>query len=124
MDKNSEIYKKLITLLKLFKNRPHHLAKYLIDNDALNSEFTNSLINSNKISKISKDKIDKYNNFSDISQMEDFYESLLNNIDDKSEKEIIIEINKKLDDLIKSENYEEATKVRDYMKRKGIKRIN
>jgi len=59
--------KKLITLLKLFKNRPHHLAKYLIDNDALNSEFTNSLINSNKISKISKDKIDKYNNFSDIS---------------------------------------------------------
>ncbi len=29
----------LITLLKLFKNRPYHLSKYLLDNSAFNKDF-------------------------------------------------------------------------------------
>lgn len=123
MSNNEETYKKLITLLKLFKNRPYHLAKYLLDNSALNDDFINHLLESKKISDLSDIDIDIVKNFTSISQMEDFYTSLINDIEGKNEKEVEKELNKKLNNLIIKENFEEAAKVRDYMKRNGIKRI-
>lgn len=119
---NNEIQKRLITLLKLFKNRPYHLAKYLLDNSALSEEFIKHLLESKKISDLSETDMEIVKNFTSISQMEDFYTSLINDIEGKNEKEIEKELNKKLNNLIVKENYEEAAKVRDYMKRNGIKR--
>ena len=51
MDKNEELNKSLVVLLKMFKNRPYHLAKYLIENSALNNEFINKLTKSDKLKK-------------------------------------------------------------------------
>ena len=116
----------LINFLKLFKNRPYHLAKYLIDNSALTDKFLNSLSNSSSLSKISEDQesnLTKPINFISISQMEDFYSSILDEKDsEKTHKELEIEMNNKLDSLLRQEKYEEAAHLRDWMKRKKLKR--
>jgi len=112
----------LIKLLKMFNNRPYHLAKFLIDNSALSKEFSKNILNNKKLDSISENDIDKLKFFNSISEMEDFYTSLVMEVDEKGVKDII-EINKKLDFLINSERFEDAAKVRDYMKRNNIKRI-
>ena len=131
MDNNEELHKNLVSLLKLFKNRPYHLAKYLIDNSAFNKTFVNKVLKSEKLNEFSEDKIEIINTsvyFVNISQMEDFYNSLLDEMKDiskvKSTEEIASELNSRLNDLIKNEKYEEAAKIRDYMNKNGIKRNN
>lgn len=120
---NDDIYKKLVTFLKLFKNRPHHLGKYLLDNKALNKDFIKNVLESDKLENLSNDE-ELIINFNSIEQMEDFYSSLvdLNNLNNKTPDEIEEELNLKLNKLIDSEKYEEAANLRDYMKRKKIKR--
>jgi excinuclease UvrABC nuclease subunit len=64
--------------------------------------------------------------FVDISQMEDFYSSFIDDIKqlskEKGIEEVTRELNIKLDKLIKQEKFEEAARVRDYMTRNNIKR--
>ena len=131
MDNNEELYKNLVSLLKLFKNRPYHLAKYLIDNSAFNKNFVNKVLKSEKLNEFSEDKIESINTsvyFVNISQMEDFYNSLLEEMKDiskvKNAEEIATELNARLNELIKNEKYEEAAKIRDYMSKNRIKRKN
>lgn len=131
MDNNEELYKNLVSLLKLFKNRPYHLAKYLIDNSAFNKTFVNKVLKSEKLNEFSEDKIESINTsvyFVNISQMEDFYNSLLDEMKNisktKNTEEISAELNARLNELIKNEKYEEAAKIRDYMSKNGIKRNN
>jgi len=131
MDKNEELNKSLVVLLKMFKNRPYHLAKYLIENSALNNEFINKITKSDKLKKISDDSdksvaVPVY--FVNITQMNDFYDSFIDDMNqiskEKSLEEVTKDINQKLDTLIKSEKFEEAARVRDYMMKNGIKRLN
>ena len=133
MDKDEELNKRLVILLKMFKSRPYHLAKYLIENSALNSDFINKLINSDKLKKISDDNSDDRLSvtpvyFVNINQMNDFYDSFVDGISqsskEKSLEEITKDINQKLDVLIKNDKFEEASRIRDYMLRNGIKRLN
>ena len=121
MNNKDDIYKNLVTLLKLFKNRPYHLAKFLIDKKALNNKFKSDILNSQKLSDLDSNK---NLNFPSISQMDDYFQSLLE-IDEKkpkSAKQIEKELNLELDSLIKQEKYEEAACLRDYMVMKGFKR--
>ena len=122
---NNDSYKNLIELLKLFKNRPYHLAKYLVNNNALDDEFIKNLSNSESLDKISKGEANPPVTFMNILQMEEFYLSLIDikDLNNKTKEEIEKEFNEKLNNLIILENYEDAAKVRDYMKRKNIKRI-
>jgi excinuclease UvrABC nuclease subunit len=119
--------KNLITLLKLFKNRPYHLAKYLIDNQAFSQEFLDKLRKSDRLNQLQNSDFESQY-FSNISQMEDFYNSLLEEVSKmskvKSTKEITEELNKKLNDLIIQEKFEEAAQLRDYMLKIRIKRKN
>lgn len=120
--KNENFHKNLISLLKVFKNRPYHLSKYLIDNNAFNKEFIQKIQNSAKLSELNEIET-KY--FSSISQMEDFYNSLLEEgvvNTKKTKKELTIELNNKLIQLINDEKYEEAAALRDYMLKHGIKK--
>ncbi len=113
-----KLYETLINVLKLFKNRPYHLAKYLIDNNALNDFYVRKLLNS-KFSG-SKDV-----QFKDINHLNEYFNSILDD-DIKKEKtsqEIAIELNQKLELLVKEEKYEEAIFIRDYMNRNNIPRI-
>jgi protein-arginine kinase activator protein McsA len=65
-------------------------------------------------------------NFKNISQMEDFYNSILDEdvTIKKTVKELTKEYNDKLNYLIDNEMYEEAAKMRDYMSGNNIKRIS
>ena len=128
MENNDELSKNLALFLKMFKNRPYHLAKYLIDNSALSSDFINKIIKSHKLKEINeKDEPKTQIYFNDISKMEEFYTTFLIEIDqsggEKSIKQLTSELNTKLNDYIKSEKYEDAARIRDYMTRNGIKRI-
>lgn len=120
--KDENFHRNLISLLKIFKNRPYHLSKYLIDNNAFNKNFVQKIEHSEKLSDVNQYD-QKY--FSNISQMEDFYNSLLEETKTnlkKSKKELTIELNKRLNTLIQEEKYEEAAALRDFMIQNGIKK--
>jgi hypothetical protein len=126
MEEKDDIYKNLVTLLKLFKNRPYHLAKFLVDKKALTDKFSKEILSSSKLPDLDLEKLknQKPVYFSSINQMDDYYQSLLEpeKSKPKTPQQIEKELNKKLDELIKSENYEDAACLRDYMIMKGFKR--
>ena len=121
---DDKFYENLIKLLKLFKNRPYHLAKYLIENSSFDDIFITNVKTSSKLSNLElDDDVNIINNFGDISEMEEFYNSLLAETKiDSNESNIEFELNDKLDKLIKQEKYEEASRHRDYMNKNKIKR--
>ncbi|MCK9476361.1 MAG: UvrB/UvrC motif-containing protein [Candidatus Muirbacterium halophilum] len=127
---NEDLYTALTIFLKLFKNRPNHLAKFLLDNNVLTEDIIKKLKNSDKLKKMRSDDIKEINNmnFKDISQMDNFYNSFIDDINqlyhNKNIEEITKELNDKLDKLVTEEEYIKAAKLRDYMKRNKIKRIN
>jgi hypothetical protein len=126
---NEDVYKNLVSLLKLFKNRPYHLAKYLADNEALSKEFIEKLSQSDRLKNLSEENTEKKNlpiHFLDISKMEDYFSSLidLKSMKDRTIEELTLDLNSKLDELIKNEKYEDAASLRDYMVSRGIKRTN
>lgn len=121
-NENDELYRNLVILLRMFKNRPHHLAKYLVDNSALTSEFIKTIKDSQKLKEISEDDDDKIY-FTDISQMENYFNAFTEApTKEKGIKETTKELNDKLNECIKLEKYEDAARIRDYMIRNGIKR--
>ena len=123
MEDKDDIYRNLVEFLKLFKNRPYHLAKFLVEKKALNDKFKKDLLESNKLSNIDE-KNQRLNNFTSISEMEDYLQSIFEkeeyNKDNKEEMEV--KLNKKLNELIKLEKYEDAACLRDYMVMQGFKR--
>lgn len=127
---NEDLYIALTIFLKLFKNRPNHLAKFLLDNNVLTEDIIKKLKNSDKLKKMRSEDIEEINNmnFKDISQMDNFYNSFIDDINqlyyNKNIEEITKELNDKLDKLVTEEEYVKAAKLRDYMKRNKIKRIN
>lgn len=122
MNSNDDFQENLVKLLTLFKDRPYHLVKYLTEHSAFNKTFINKIAKSEKLNQIGLSNNDVY--LSDISQMDDFYNSFLDNLKTSSKniEELTIELNMKLDELIRTEKFEEAAKLRDYMLKKSIKR--
>ena len=122
---NEQLYKNLITILKLFKNRPYHLAKYLIENDAFNDSFNKKLLESDKLNEIEENKsLIKAVYFVDITQMTDYFNSFTDEIKSKTKsiKTVTKELNSKLDQCLKEEKYEDAIRIRDYMAKHNIQR--
>ena len=119
---NQLIYNRLLNLIKLFKNRPYHLTKYLIGNQALSSDFITKLMSN---PSLEQPKLLPAN-FENVNQMNQYFNSLLNDVDieNKSGEDLTKKLNQKLDQLIKDELYEDAIRVRDYMIAKNIKRIS
>jgi hypothetical protein len=123
---NEDLYRNLVILLKMFKNRPYHLAKYLIENSALTNEFIKKVSENSKLSEEeNKSKQPIY--FLDIGKMNDHYSSFTDEIklleSGKSLFEIEMELNEKLNKFLLEEKYEDAARLRDYMAKNKIKRI-
>jgi hypothetical protein len=123
---NEDLYRNLVILLKMFKNRPYHLAKYLIENSALTNEFIKKVSENSKLSEEeNKSKQPIY--FLDIGKMNDYYSSFTDEIklleSGKSLFEIEMELNEKLNKFLLEEKYEDAARLRDYMTKNKIKRI-
>ena len=125
---NSESYQNLLVVLKLFQNRPHHLTSFLIENKALNSDFLEKISDSQKLSNMAKNGIkDNFLHFNSISEMKKYYQSLLDDLENlknlKTKEELELELNEKLQKAIQTENYEEASRIRDYMKVNNIQKL-
>jgi len=108
-------YKNLSNFLKFFINRPNHLAKYLIENDALNKEFLK------KISSLDNGEIDESKlisvYFLDINQMNKFFNNLIDKKDlDNSDNSLYEELENELENCLLEERYEDAIRIRDYLK--------
>jgi hypothetical protein len=126
---NEQLYRNLITILKLFKNRPYHLAKYLIKNKAFDDKFIKKLLDSNKLNELGRDEskaLVKAVYFVDISHMSDFFNSFTSDaqLKSKSDSDIVKEINMRLDECLRLEKYEDAIRIRDYMVKNNIQRIS
>lgn len=125
--KNEAVYKNLYLLLKMFKNRPYHLSKYLLDNGALTEDFLKKIEESDKLKEINSEESNQkllpvY--LPNIAKMQEYYNSLLEiDLKSKSIEEITEHLNNKLNDCIKNEQYEDAARIRDFMTRKGIKKL-
>jgi hypothetical protein len=126
-DEKERFEKNLTTLLKLFQGRPLHLSKYFIENNSFNQEFIDNVIESKKLDELSN----KYVQgdiptifFLNYKEMLRFFENISNelNFDNLNSDRVGQELNTKLDELIKSEKYEEAIKIRDFMIQNNIKR--
>lgn len=119
---NENLYKNLVLLIKMFKNRPHHLAKYLIDNSALTENFINAVEENARLKKtdMSDDSRLPVIYFADINQMNEYYNSLTEENKTKSPEEVEKSINEKLKSLIEEERYEDAARLRDYMQKNKI----
>ena len=121
---NEKLIQNLSQLLEIFKDRPYHLANYLLDNNALNKTFKNKIIRSKTLNTLNPDKIGEMSeiDFSSYDDMNNFF----NNIIEKNERDNKVlenELNNKLKELLVDEDYQEAAKLRDYMLKKNIKII-
>lgn len=116
----------LLVFFKLFNNRPNHLVDFLLKNNALTDDFVKKIENSDKIKNIINNIEEYGQNFNSINEMNNFYKSLIDDLDlikkNKSKEEIIIELNEKIRKSIESENYEEAARIRDYMIKNNFKK--
>jgi cysteinyl-tRNA synthetase len=119
---NSEL--NLVNLFKLFKNRPHHLTRFLLDQDALKDNFLKKINNNSKLSNLDSTDINEY--FNSIDDMKDHYSLYINDVEiskrKKTKEELIEELNLKIKESIELENYEEAARIRDYMIRNNLKK--
>jgi|APCry1669189665_1035243.scaffolds.fasta_scaffold01239_7 hypothetical protein len=123
-----ESYQNLLIVLKLFQNRPHHLSKFLIENKALNPDFLEKITDSDKLSDMAKNGIkDNYLHFNSISEMKNYYTSLIDDLENlkkkKTKEELEIELNQKLKLAIEREDYDAASRIRDYMRLNNINKI-
>jgi hypothetical protein len=120
VEKNMKSRPNLLKLMMLFKNRPHHLYKYLIDNHAFTDDF---LKRTSMSSKLKFMQIPVELNFNNLDKMNDFFESLyFNDEDTQSPAEKEKKWNQKLVEAISSEDYEAASRIRDYMKKHNLKK--
>lgn len=128
-EKLSQYEKNLICFLRMYQNRPLHLAKYLSKNNYLKENFVDDITNSKKLLELShRYDVGELPNiyFMNFKEMLKFFENISNdyNLDGINTEKIKEELNTKLDELVKTERYEEAIKVRDFMIQNNIKRKN
>ncbi len=106
-----------IKLIKLFKNKPHFLTKFLLNNYAFDKKFVDTIQTSEFLTKI---KRSDYNlNFKNFDEMNQYFFNIVNS-GIKNIKETKKDFNKNLKKLLDEEKYEEASKLRDYMKKNKI----
>lgn len=114
MDKQ---YNNLVTLLKMFVNRPWYLAKFLIENGAMNKHFLKRIMNNKHLENF----IDNANFIDNISDMDEYYTKYIKKTNLSKEDQVEY-FNRILNDLIKNDEFEDAIKLRDYMLNKKIPR--
>jgi|AntRauTorcE11897_2_1112592.scaffolds.fasta_scaffold00051_88 Mg/Co/Ni transporter MgtE len=121
---NSGRYDKILLLIKMFNNRPHLLTRYLLENSAFDDKFIEKVLQNKKIDEVfeSQEKVEDIK-FGTISEIQDYYNSLIET-SGKSKSQLSNELNNKLNIAILNEKYEEAAKIRDYMKNNNIKKFD
>ena len=109
----------LIKLFNMFRNRPNHLYKFLKENDAFKEDFIKRVSSNGKLKRASNITTQ---NFSNIDQMQDYLNSLID-LSDDDDQTLEQRLNQKLKEAIEKEDYESASKIRDQMKKLNFKKF-
>lgn len=102
--KQHEKYELLANFLNLFQEKRWLLAKFLIDNNAINESF---------LKKISLDETDLVPDFDNVNKLNDYFNRLIS----KESETHRLNLESKLLELLDQERYEEAAKLRDWLKK-------
>jgi hypothetical protein len=130
-DRNDKVYRNLVLLLKMFRNRPNHLAKFLLDNNSFNKKFLDKILSSTKLNELDQKELDKIaeefenQTLYDITGINEHYQSII--VNEKNNKlsieQLEKELNDKLSKALSDERYEDAVRIRDYMMKHNIKKL-
>ena len=130
MDENNDnvdkAYNNLVILIKLFKNKPYQLAKYLLQNDALDPMFLEKVIHSKRLNEINQklreDKsafTEEPQHFNSLHELRKSQNEILRPetklLEAKDLKKLEEDLNQQLFVAESTEDYEKAVKIRDYM---------
>ena len=117
---NDDMVNKLTNFIMLFDDKTFLMARYMLDNKILNDDFIKLLSNSDKFNN--PIRLPFFNNISDVIP---YYHSLLDDFDNvgDSKEDVLIKLNSRLDEYIRKDMFEEAIRLRDYMKKNNIDRI-
>ncbi len=117
---NNELLDKIYNFINMFDDKKHLMIKYMLDNNIFSDSFLKIISNNHSFNNIIELPI--FNNIEDIYP---FYNTILDDFDNSGDtmEDIIINLNEKLDDYINKDMFEEAIRLRDYMKRNNIERI-
>lgn len=118
-DKRKVFIDNMKNLLSLFDCYDNILFYILIDNNAFKSDFIDKIVNNKKLIN------DDLYLPEDLNYIEfkNFFNDIINDYDSESNlAELSIILNNKLKEAIVVDNYEEAIKLRDYMKKRGIRK--
>ncbi len=94
----------LANLMRLFGGRHNHLAKFLVDNDAVADAF---------LRRIDCSALEPRTDFSSISEIEGYFASALGSDGPVTE----VDLDERLARLLEDEKYEDAARLRDYMRK-------
>lgn len=132
-----EIKEKLIIILKLFKDKPQFLIKFLLENNAFTENFLLSIYESQELDKlknledndeVEEDIFSNIPHFKDILSMNNYFKKIVSNEELIEEDNIYEKINRDLEqrmidqlkEAIEEERYEDASILRDRMKELNI----
>lgn len=122
------VRKNLVTLLSIFEGKPNLFAQYLLDYDILSDDMKNMLLNNTELTLKSKEleggNIEKPY-FVDITDINNFYSKFFIIHKDVSIKMLAQNNNVEslIDELkiaLSKEEYEKASKIRDYLIINGV----
>ena len=134
---DNEIKENLIILLKIFKDKPQYLIKFLLENNAFTEDFLTNIFNSEELNRLKNLEIEECNedlilelpHFKKISDMNSYLKKIVNNTElsskqeniyDRITKELKTKLVQNLKEAVEKEDYEEAAKLRDRMKELNI----
>ena len=134
MDEKDDIFKaNLIALFYQFRDRPHLLANYFIQHDALKDLFMERIAGNTKLASIYEEMKNNQDvqkpYFHNLEEMQKYYNSLFEH-EGRSKNNLVHPVlgastqeealRKQLAEALLKEDYEKAAKLRDYMKELGI----
>jgi|VirMetMinimDraft_7_1064189.scaffolds.fasta_scaffold10411_3 hypothetical protein len=133
-EKELEAFKKnMVTLLKIFKDKPNLLVKYILEYDIMSSETQRLIISNKELSKRSKEMEDDEDENLDIPYFNNFKEmkKYYDNIFETNQDSITINypsleepkrdtLLRELKEAIEEEDYEKCVKIRDYCMKRDI----
>lgn len=126
-DRNSDkVYNNLVVLLKMFKNKPYQLAKYLLQNDAFNDIFLEKMLHSKKLNELDEkirngknpfpEEQKHFNNINELKRSQvDILRPETKLLENKDIKQLEQNLNKQLREAEEKEDFEKAATIRDYM---------
>jgi protein-arginine kinase activator protein McsA len=136
---NDEIRDNLIIILKLFKNKPQYLIKFLLENNAFNEDFLRKVFDSvelNRLRTLNEDEEEECEedlfgdipHFKSIDDMNQYFKNIISNGYSLDEDNIYEKLNVELRNTlvtqlrkaIAEERYEDAADIRDRMHQLNI----